>query len=98
MDKHSLISMADVEHVAKLAHLRFTDEEAMDCREKLGSILAYMQELQNIDTSGVKPTTHVLDLVNVFREDRIKEGLTRDQVLAGAPERTADSFKVPKVL
>ena len=97
-DYSDLISREDVEYIAHLAHLRFTDEEMLDCQKKLGSILAYMQELRNIDTTGVEPTTHVLPLTNVFREDVVGPTLPRTAALANAPEHTEDSFKVPKIL
>lgn len=97
-DYSALISREDVVYIARLAHLQFTDEELLDCQEKLGSILGYMQELRNIDTAGVEPTTHPLPLVNVFREDVVGVPLPREVVLANAPEHTEDSFKVPKIL
>ena len=97
-DKTTLITKEDVAYVAKLAHLRFSEEEALDCQEKLASILAYMQELQKIDTTGVELTTHPLNLTNVFREDVVGECLPREAALANAPDRTEDSFKVPKIL
>ena len=94
-----LISRADVEHVAKLAHLSFDEAETADCIEKLGSILEYMQELRKIDTAGVPPTTHVLNLENVFREDEVGETLPREQALANAPA-TAEGkfFRVPRII
>lgn len=99
MTDSKLISRADVEHVAKLAHLSFNEEETADCMAKLGSILEYMQELRAIDTAGVPPTTHVLDLENVFREDEAGETLPREKALANAAE-TAEGkfFRVPRII
>lgn len=99
MKESKLISRAQVEHVAKLAHLSFTEAETADCMEKLGSILEYMQELGRIDTKGVPPTTHVLSLENVFREDEVGETLPREQALANAPA-TAEGrfFQVPRII
>ena len=96
--ENAIISRADAEHVAKLAHLRFNEEEMADCTEKLASILAYMQELHKIDTSGVPLTTHVLPLTNVFREDIPGPTLPREKALANAAETEDGSFKVPKIL
>ena len=99
MTESKLISRADVEHVAKLAHLSFDEAETADCIDKLGSILEYMQELRKIDTTGVPPTTHVLNLENVFREDEVGETLPREQALANAPA-TAEGkfFREPRIL
>ena len=93
-----IIRLEDVAYIARLAHLHFTEEESLDCQEKLGSILGYMQELQKIDTTGVEATTHVLPLTNVFREDVVGPTLPREEALSNAADRTADSFKVPKIL
>lgn len=97
-EKTRLISLDDVNYIARLAHLHFSEEEKLDCQEKLGSILEYMQQLREINTDGVEATTHVFPLTNVFREDIILPGLSREEALANAPEHTADSFKVPKIL
>ena len=97
-DKTTFISMKDVDYVAALANLSFSDEEKQDCAEKLGSILDYMQELQKIDTTGVEHTTHALPMINVFREDEIGQSLPNAIALANAPEKQDNYFKVPKIL
>jgi len=97
-EKTDLIALEDVNYIARLAHLRFSEEEKLDCQKKLASILEYMQQLREIDTDGVEPTTHVFPMTNVFREDIVRPGLSREEALANAPEHTADSFKVPKIL
>ena len=94
----SLISSADVEYVAKLAHLRFDEEQAQDMAGKLGSILEYMQQLNEIDTTGVDITTHVLPISNVFREDVQREQLPNEEALSNAPEREDNYFRVPRIL
>ena len=93
-----LITLEDVAHVAGLAHLSFTPEESVDYADKLGAILSYMQELQDIDTAGIPLTTHPLPLTNVFREDSVGATLPREAVLANAPEQQEGCFKVPKIL
>ena len=99
MTESKLISRSDVEHVAKLAHLSFNEEELADCMEKLGSVLEYMQQLRKIDTSDVPPTTHVLNLENVFREDEAGPTLPREQALANAPEVAEGKFfHVPRII
>jgi len=97
-NKDSLISSADVEYVAKLAHLEFDSKQADDMAGKLASILEYMQQLQQIDTAGVEPTTHVLPIHNVFREDIPGEQLTNDEALSNAPEREDNYFRVPRIM
>ena len=94
----SLISSADVAYVAKLAHLSFDEQQAQDMVGKLGSILEYMQQLNEIDTTGVELTTHVLPINNVFREDIPGVQLSNDQALANAPEREDNFFRVPRIL
>lgn len=94
----SLISSADVAYVAKLSHLSFDEQQAQDMAGKLGSILEYMQQLNEIDTTGVELTTHVLPINNVFREDVPGVQLSNDQALANAPEREDNFFRVPRIL
>ncbi len=93
-----LIEREEVDYVAALAHLSFTREEGDEMAESLSGILALMEELKDIDTTGVEPTTHVLPLFNVFREDAVGTTLPRERALANAPDKTEDSFKVPKIL
>lgn len=97
-DMQPIITMDDVDYVAKLAHLDFTPAEMSDCADKMASILDYMQQLQQIDTTDVPITTHVLPLENVFREDIIGETLTTEKALANAPDQEDGYFKVPKIL
>ena len=93
-----LIDREEVDYVAALAHLSFTQEEGDEMAASLSGILSLMEELQDIDTTGVEPTTHVLPLFNVFREDVVGTMLPREQALSNAPDKTEDSFKVPKIL
>lgn len=92
------ISLQDVEYVAKLARLEIPAEAKADYSEKLNAILDYMQQLQELDTTGVPPTTHVLPLENVFREDVIRPCLDREKALANAPDREDGYFRVPKII
>ena len=94
----SLISVADVNYVAKLAHLDFNEEQKEDMVDKLGSILEYMQQLADIDTTDVAATTHVLPLANVFRDDVVGPTLSNEDALSNAPDREGNFFKVPKIL
>lgn len=97
-EQQNIISEQQVAYVAKLAHLRFDQEELADYTEKLASVLGYMQELSRIDTTGVELTTHVLPLTNVFREDEPGEQLPHEKALANAPDSMDGSFRVPSIL
>lgn len=93
-----MITRADVEHVALLARLELSEEEKEIYTEQLGKILEYAGILQELDTTDIPPTAHVLPLQNVFREDRVTEHLSPDEVLGNAPDREANYFKVPRII
>jgi aspartyl-tRNA(Asn)/glutamyl-tRNA(Gln) amidotransferase subunit C len=92
------VTIKDVEHVASLARLSFTKEEKEKLTEQLNTVLRYMEQLNELDTSTVPPLSHVVDLRNVFRPDEVKPGLPREEALRNAPSRTEKFFRVPKVL
>ncbi|CAM4420237.1 MAG: Asp-tRNA(Asn)/Glu-tRNA(Gln) amidotransferase subunit GatC [Paenibacillus macerans] len=92
------IQMKDVEHVAKLARLHLTDEEREMFTEQLNAILQYAEKLNELDTDQIEPTTHVLHLSNVMREDVVKESLPPEKVFLNAPDEEDGQFKVPAVL
>ena len=93
-----LISDAQVEHVAQLARLTLSAEESQRFTEQLNAILSYMEQLNEVRTEGVEPTAHVLDLVNVFREDTVRQTLRADAALANAPETAHHFFVVPRIV
>jgi len=92
------VTIKDVEHIAKLAKLKFTEEEKVKLTHQLNDILNYIDQLNKIDTSKVEPLSHVIELSNVFREDVVKPGLTPEEALKNAPAKTDKFFKVPKVI
>ncbi|MCM3496719.1 Asp-tRNA(Asn)/Glu-tRNA(Gln) amidotransferase subunit GatC [Paenibacillus lactis] len=92
------ITVKDVQHVAKLARLNLTPEEEEMFTGQLNAILQYAEKLNELDTDGVEPTTHVLHLSNVMREDEVRESLPIEKVLLNAPDEENDQFKVPAVL
>ena len=93
------ISRDDVQHLAQLSNLQLTDPELDSLQVDIANILKYVEQLGELDTSGVEPTYQVTDLENVWRDDTvIEEKTTRKQLLALAPESTEDQVKVPKVL
>ena len=92
------ISIKDVEHVAGLAKLSFTDEEKRRLALELNEILTYMEQLNSLDTESVEPLAHVITLGNVFREDVHRPGLEREDALKNAPSKTEKFFRVPRVI
>jgi aspartyl-tRNA(Asn)/glutamyl-tRNA(Gln) amidotransferase subunit C len=93
-----MISEAQVEHVAQLARLALSDEEKQRLTEQLNAILTYMEQLGEVPTEGVEPTAHVLDLVNVFRDDTVHQSLSADAALTNAPETAHHFFVVPRIV
>ncbi len=91
------ISKDTVRHVAELARLEFKEEELEKFTEQLGNILGHIEELNELDTSQVEPTFHVLDLSTPLREDVVQPWLNSDEALENAPQREEDFFVVPKV-
>ncbi|MBZ0170427.1 glutamyl-tRNA amidotransferase subunit C [Candidatus Methylomirabilis lanthanidiphila] len=92
------ITLAEVEHVARLARLELTAEEKERMRAQLDSILSYIDKLNELDTSAVEPTSHVLPMTNVFREDEVAPSIAQEAVLANAPDRHDLFFRVPRIL
>lgn len=92
------LTREEVEHVALLARLELSDEEKERFTEQLNAILGYFEQLRAIDTEGVAPTSHVVPLRNVFREDEVKESLPVEEALANAPSRLAETFRVPRIV
>lgn len=92
------LSLAQVDHVAKLAQLALTDQEREIFRDQLSSILGHAERLQELDTDDIPPTATVLPLENFMRDDEIQPSLPRDDVLANAPAVEDNCFRVPLVL
>jgi aspartyl-tRNA(Asn)/glutamyl-tRNA(Gln) amidotransferase subunit C len=93
------ISRDDVLHLAQLSSLQLADDEIDNLRTDIANILGYVQQLGELDTSGVEPTYQVTDLENVWRDDQVIDyGLSREQLLELAPAQANNSVKVPKVL
>ncbi len=94
------ITKKDVEHVARLARLALTEEEKERFTSQLESILEYIGKLNELDTRDVPPTTHVIPLANVWREDRVEADRFGDPaaILRNAPEAEGPFFKVKKII
>lgn len=94
----SRISEDQVKHVAHLARLAITEEEAQMLTDQLDKIITYAEELNELNTDNVEPTAHVLEIKNVMREDRAEKGLPREEVLKNAPEHQGGQIKVPGIM
>jgi aspartyl-tRNA(Asn)/glutamyl-tRNA(Gln) amidotransferase subunit C len=92
------VSRDDVEYVAKLARIELTEAEKNTLTSQLSSILGHIETLNELDTKGVEPTFHVLDVKNVFREDEVVPSLPVEEALKNAPARDGGFFKVPKII
>lgn len=94
----SRISPDQVKHVANLARLAITEEETEKFTNQLDAIISFAELLNEINTDGVEPTSHVLDMKNVMREDIPQEGLPQSEVLKNAPEHQDGQVKVPSIM
>ena len=88
-----------VRHVAKLSRLSLTGKEVSSFKTQLSGILDYIAQLNDVDTEGVPPTSHVLSsMKNVFREDEVKPSLDAEEAISNAPQKEGTFFKVPNVI
>ena len=87
-----------VRHIARLARVGLTDDEVARFQSQLSEILDYFERLNEVDSENVPPTAHTLDMRNVMREDEPRESLDKEEVLANAPQREDDFFRVRVVL
>lgn len=92
-----MITVKDVEHVAKLARLELTETEKEKFTKQLGDVLKYVEQMNEVDTTNVKPMAHAFDIVNVMREDEVVTEVSREELLKNAPEEENGFFKVPKI-
>ena len=92
-----MIEVKDVEHVAKLARLELSEEEKVKFSKQLGDILKYVEQMNEVDTTGVEPMSHAIDVYNVMRDDVEIYEQTKEELMANAPEQEGDFFKVPKI-
>ena len=92
-----MITLKDTQHVAKLARLELTAEEQENYTKQLGSILSYVEKLNEVDTTGVEPMAHSVKISNVMREDVVVQDFTREEMLKNAPCEEDGFFKVPKI-
>ena len=93
-----MITRQDVEHVAELARLELTAAEKDQFIAQLNSILTYIEKLNELNTTAVEPTSHVIPMSNVFRDDQVRPSLERDLALQNAPQESHFFFKVPRII
>lgn len=92
------ISVKEVETLAHLARIQLSPEELQRFSAQLDEILQYVQKLKSAKTDGVVPTSHVLNLSNVFREDQAASSLSAEEALSNAPDREGPFFRVPRII
>ncbi len=91
------LTLAETEHVARLARMRLAPEELEKMRAQLSNILEYIEMLQELDVSEVPPTAQVTELTNVLRTDEVQESLNRGDALANAPVQAEGMFRVKAI-
>ena len=94
----NIISDETIEYVGILAKLELSAEVKVAAKSDMGRMLDYIDKLNELDTSGVEPMSHVFPVHNVFREDVVENGDGHDDTLANAPSAKDDGFKVPKTI
>ncbi|MEZ4762781.1 MAG: Asp-tRNA(Asn)/Glu-tRNA(Gln) amidotransferase subunit GatC [Calditrichia bacterium] len=92
------VTVETVEHIAKLAKLTFSDTDKTQMAHELGDILGYIEKLNELNTDGVEPLSHPIDIVNVMREDKAGESFPPEVAVRNAPSPQDTFFKVPKVI
>lgn len=92
------ISQTEVRHVARLARLALSDAELETLGGQLGQILDYVKQLDRLDTAGVAPTSHAVETGTPFREDVAVPFPDKEALLANAPDREGDAFRVPRII
>lgn len=92
------VTKKDVEKIAELARLKFSEEELENFTPQMNEILSYMDKLNELDTENVNPLSHPVEQTNVFREDELKASISTEDALKNAPSKDEHHFKVPKVI
>lgn len=92
------VTVADVEHVARLARLELGADQKELFANQMSAILGYVEKLKELDTDGITPTSHAVPMENAFREDIVNMPIGVEQALSNAPQRSGSFFTVPKVI
>ena len=92
------ISSTDIQRVAHLARLQLSETELESYSVQMKAIVEFVDQLQHVDTSGVEPMVHAIELTNVLANDQVRTGLSCEQALANSPDHDEECFRVPAVL
>jgi aspartyl-tRNA(Asn)/glutamyl-tRNA(Gln) amidotransferase subunit C len=92
------LSRADIEKVALLARLRLDEAELATMTDQLGQIVGYVDQLAEVNTDGIEPMAHAIELFNVFKDDRVAPSLPQKEALSNAPHHDERGYLVPAVL
>ncbi|MBZ0200121.1 MAG: Asp-tRNA(Asn)/Glu-tRNA(Gln) amidotransferase subunit GatC [Ignavibacteriaceae bacterium] len=92
------VTFKEVEQIAKLARLKFSEEELSGYTTHLNQILAYIEKLNELDTESIKALSHPIENENVFRDDITKDSLSTSDALKNSPQKDDQFFKVPRVI
>ncbi len=92
------ITLKEVEHVARLARLELSEADKDRMRRELDRILAYIDKLRALATEGVEPTSHAVPITNVMRDDTPRPSFPQSEMLANAPDRCGEFFRVPRII
>lgn len=93
-----MFTKKELDHLATLARIELSDKEREKFSRELAGILDYIEKLKEVDVSKSEPTTHVMQIENVFRPDKVKPSIDIEKVLKFAPDRKARFFRVPKII
>ncbi len=93
-----IITKQEVEHVAKLARLELSEQDKEKLTDQLSNILTYVEKMSELDTKGVEPTSHVLDINNVMRDDVLVKSLSQEKAIGNAPDKALGHYKVPRII
>lgn len=88
----------DVAHIARLARLELSEDEKELYASQLGKVLEHIEQLNTLDTTDVPPTSHVLEISNVFRDDAVRPSQRHDDALGNAPDRAGNFYRVPRII
>ncbi|SHJ18346.1 Asp-tRNA(Asn)/Glu-tRNA(Gln) amidotransferase subunit GatC [Parasporobacterium paucivorans] len=94
----NIITDETIEYVSILAKLDLSEEEREQAKKDMGSMLDYIDKLNELNTQGVEPMSHIFPVNNVFREDVLENGDDRDNLLSNAPQKKDGCYKVPKTV
>jgi len=88
----------DIEHVALLARLKLTESEKELFSRQVGGIIEYIDQLNELDTTDVEPTAHIVSMKNILREDKLSVSIPQDKAMLNAPDKDGSFYRVPKII